>query len=142
MSLFCKNSPYCIIAQNMYIIIGNIMYKHSLVAYALFWRCFFVLLADQPLLVYLNLDKLLNQEQNIEIRDYIIISVPSSKIVFDHFSIFSKHLIIMNMKLILQESFIYVFFLPIPINILIFLTFLKTTGVIFVYLKYSLIWLF
>ena len=105
----------------------------------LFWWCFFILLADQPLLVYLNLDKLLNQEQNIEIRDYVIISVPSSKIVFYHFSIFSKHLIIMNMKLILQESFIYVFFLPIPINILIFLTFLKTTGVIFVYLKYSLI---
>ena len=108
----------------------------------LFWWCFFILLADQPLLVYLNLDKLLNQEQNIEIRDYVIISVPSSKIVFDHFSIFSKYLIIMNMKLILQESFIYVFFLPIPINILIFLTFLKTTRVIFVYLKYSLIWLF
>ena len=41
------------------------------------------------------------------------------------------------MKLILQESFIYVFFLPIPINILIFLTFLKTTRVIFVYLKQS-----
>ena len=104
------------------------MYKHSLVAYALFWRCFFVLLADQPLLAYLNLDKLLNQEQNIEIREYVIISVPSSKTVFAHFSIFSKHLIIMNMKLILQESFIYVFFLPIPINISIFSTFLKNYG--------------
>ena len=142
MSLFCKNSPYCIIAQNMYIIIGNIMYKHSLVAYALFWWCFFILLADQPLLVYLNLDKLLNQEQNIEIREYVIISVPSSKTIFDHFSIFSKNLIIINMNFILHESFIYVFFLPIPINISIFSTFLKTVGVIFVYLQYSLIWLF
>ena len=32
------------------------------------------------------------------------------------------------MKLILQESFIYVFFLPIPINISIFSTFLKNYG--------------